>query len=152
MDIADLLTPGGIVLDARLRDKAHLISESARLYSALMPEVTAASVEAALMAREQLGSTGLGAGFALPHARIDGLRDYAGLFLRLGRPIDFAAIDGWPVDLAFVLLIPFDTTIPQVSVLAAIARRMRDTAVATGLRTAATPSEALDLLTDLTKS
>jgi nitrogen PTS system EIIA component len=152
MDIADFLTPDRIVLDAKLRDKAHLIGESARLCGTLVPEVAAESVEAALMAREQLGSTGLGDGFALPHARIDGLCDYAGLFLRLARPIDFAAIDGRPVDLAFVLLIPFDTTIPQVSVLAAIARRMRDTTVATGLRTARTPALVLDLLTGVTKS
>jgi PTS system nitrogen regulatory IIA component len=152
MDIADLLTPDRIVLDAKLRDKAHLISESARLCGALVPGATAGPVEAALMAREQLGSTGLGDGFALPHARIDGLRDYASLFLRLARPIDFAAVDGQPVDLAFVLLIPFDTTIPQVSVLAAIARRMRDTTVATGLRTARTPAQVFDLLTGVTQS
>src|SRR4051812_16179701 len=97
VDIADFLTPDHVVLDVKLRDKAHLIKESARLCGTLVPGVAPASAEAALMAREELGSTGLGAGFALPHARIDGLRDYGGLFLRLARPIEFSAIDGKPV-------------------------------------------------------
>ncbi|MFL5255552.1 MAG: PTS sugar transporter subunit IIA [Rhodopila sp.] len=69
MDIADLLTPDRIVLDAKLRDKAHLISESARLCGALVPGATAGPVEAALMAREQLGSTGLGDGRLCTAAR-----------------------------------------------------------------------------------
>jgi PTS system nitrogen regulatory IIA component len=114
--------------------------------------VTPAAVEAVLMAREDLGSTGLGGGFALPHARIDGLRDYAGLFLRLAGAIDFAAIDGKLIDLAFVLLIPFDTKTPQVSVLVAIACWVGDTTVAAGLRTAKAPNLVFDLLTGVTKS
>ena len=48
----------------------------------------------ALQARENLGSTGLGKGFALPHARLDALSEPFALFVRLARPIDFAAIDG----------------------------------------------------------
>ena len=98
------------------------------------------------------GSTGLGAGFALPHARVEGLDDYIGLFLRLARPIEFEAIDGRPVDLAFVLLIPFETRTPHVAVLAAIARRIRDTTVAARLRSAKTPDAAHDLLTGMNTS
>ena len=91
-----------------------------------MPGLTPEAVQAALAAREQLGSTGLGAGFALPHARIEGLDAYLGLFVRLAKPIDFEAIDGKPVTLVFVLLIPSETTIPHVAALAAISRRFRD--------------------------
>jgi PTS system nitrogen regulatory IIA component len=152
MDIAEFLTPERIVLDAKFRDKAQLISEAARICNALSPAPPPAVIENALLARERLGSTGLGAGFALPHARIEGLDNYVGLFIRLARPIDFEAIDGRPVDLAFVLLIPFDTKTSHVAALAAIARKVRDTTIAARLRTAKTPALVHDLLTSVNNS
>lgn len=147
MDIADFLTPDRIVLDVKSRDKSQFITETARLFGALVPALQSASVETALRARERLGSTGLGAGFALPHARIEGLHDYAGLFLRLAKPIGFDAIDGKPVDLAFVLLIPFETATPHVAALAVISRKFRDPALAASLRTISTPAAAYAALT-----
>jgi PTS system nitrogen regulatory IIA component len=148
MDIPDFLTPARIALDVKPRDKTQLISETARLFGALVPGLAPAAVEAALHARERLGSTGLGAGFALPHARIEGLDDYAGLLLRLSKPIDFDAIDGKPVDLAFVLLIPFETKTPHVAALAAISRKFRDTARVQKLRKVDTQAAAYALLAD----
>ncbi len=106
MDIADFLTPDRVTLNLRVRDKGHLITELTRLAASHAPAVSPATIEAALRARERLGSTGLGAGFALPHARIDGLKQFLGFLVRLARPIDFEAIDGGPVDLLFLLLIP----------------------------------------------
>nr|WP_294547953.1 PTS sugar transporter subunit IIA [uncultured Rhodopila sp.] len=147
MDIADFLTPDRIVLDAKLRDKSQFVTETARLFASLDPALQPASVETALRARERLGSTGLGGGFALPHARIEGLEEYAGLFLRLAKPIDFDAIDGKPIDLAFVLLIPFETTTPHVAALAAISRKFRDAALAAKLRKVGTQTAAYEALT-----
>nr|WP_294518263.1 PTS sugar transporter subunit IIA [uncultured Rhodopila sp.] len=147
MDIADFLTPDRIVLDAKPRDKTQFIAETARLFGAAIPALQPASVETALRARERLGSTGLGGGFALPHARIEELHEYAGLFLRLAKPIDFDAIDGRAVDLAFVLLIPFETKTPHVAALAAISRKFRDPALAARLRTIGTPAAAFEALT-----
>jgi PTS system nitrogen regulatory IIA component len=147
MDIADFLTPDRILLDQRVRDKNQLIGEVARAYGRLAPGLAPESVQTALLAREQLGSTGLGAGFALPHARIEGLQSYLGLFARLSKPIDFDAIDGKPVWLVFVLLIPSENTTPHVAALAAISRRFRDTTLATALRDAKTPVEAYAFLT-----
>ena len=147
MDIVEFLTPERIGLDIRTRDKAACLTEAARLLARATPALDAAAVEAALKAREQLGSTGLGSGFALPHARVDGLDTYRGLFMRLARPIDFAAIDDKPVDLLFVLLIPFDPITPHVSALAAISRRFRDADVMARLRKATAPAIAYGLLT-----
>ncbi len=147
MDIADFLTPERIVLDIKLRDKAQFISETARLCGKLVPGAQPVAVEIALHARERLGSTGLGAGFALPHARIEGLEIFAGLLLRLAKPIGFDAIDGKPVDLAFVLLIPFDPAVAHVAALAAISRKFRDAALVAKLRKADTPAAAYGLLT-----
>lgn len=146
MDIAEFLTPERIALDIRARNKSACLTEAARLLARSPATLDPAAVEAALLAREQLGSTGLGSGFALPHARVPGLEAYRGLFARLARPIDFAAVDDKPVDLVFVLLIPVDPAIPHVSALAVISRRFRDPDVAAKLRKAASPAAAFALL------
>ncbi len=106
MELTELIAPAGVLLDVRARDKAHLITDLSRIAAGQTPSVPPAAIEAALLARERLGSTGLGAGFALPHARVEGLARFVGLFVRLSRPIEFDAIDGRPVDLLFLLLIP----------------------------------------------
>jgi nitrogen PTS system EIIA component len=147
MEITDFLTPDRVVLEVRARDKAALINEIARQFARTVPSLNAQTVEAALLARETLGSTGLGGGFALPHARIEGLGSYLGLFARLAKPIEFDAIDGKPVQLVFVLLIPFETTTPHVAALAAISRRFRDADLATKLRKTRTHLEAYGFLT-----
>jgi|HubBroStandDraft_5_1064220.scaffolds.fasta_scaffold525492_1 PTS system nitrogen regulatory IIA component len=147
MDISDFLTADRVVLDSRPRDKSALIGDIARSFARLLPALRPQAVEAALLAREQLGSTGLGAGFALPHARIEGLETYLGLFVRLAKPLDFEAIDGKPVRLVFVLLIPSETT-SHVAALAAISRRFRDPDLAAKLVKASTQALAFGLLTE----
>jgi PTS system nitrogen regulatory IIA component len=147
MEITDFLTPDRVVLEVRARDKTALIGEIARQFARNVPALKAEAVETALLARERLGSTGLGGGFALPHARIDGLDSYIGLFIRLAKPIDFEAIDGKPVLLMFVLLIPAEGTTPHVAALAAISRRFRGADLVARLRAARTPVEAYGFLT-----
>jgi PTS system nitrogen regulatory IIA component len=124
------------------------IGDAARLFGKFVPDSPIGAVETALLARERLGSTGLGAGFALPHARIDGLDAYFGMVFRLAKPIDFDAIDGKPIDMAFVLLIPSETSTPHVAALAAISRKFRDSTVAANLRKAKTQAGAFGLLAD----
>lgn len=147
MDIADFLTPDRVVLEVHVRDKTALIAEIARHFARTVGTLKAETVEIALLARETLGSTGLGNGFALPHARIEGLDKYLGMFIRLAKPIDFDAIDGKPVQFVFVLLIPFESATPHVAVLAAISRRFRDADLVTRMRTTKTHAEAYSFLT-----
>src|SRR4051794_801210 len=136
MDIADFLTPDRVALEVRVRDKAALIAEIARQFGRTTPTLKPEAVQAALLGREHLGSTGLGNGFALPHARMESLAAYLGLFLRLSSPIDLAEIDGKPVQLVFVLLIPAEASTPHVAALATITRRFRSADVVTRLRAA----------------
>jgi PTS system nitrogen regulatory IIA component len=147
MEITEFLTPDRVLLDMRPRDKVQLMGEIARHFARSVPGLRAEAVETALLAREQLGSTGLGSGFALPHARIEGLGAYLGLFVRLAKPIEFEAIDGKPVQLVFVLLIPAETDVPHVAALAAISRRFRDTGLVTKLGKVKTQVEAFGFLT-----
>lgn len=146
MDIIDFLTLDRVLLDVRARNKPQLINELARSFAKLAPAVQPDVVEAALLAREQLGSTGLGTSFALPHARIEGLTDYLGLFVRLAKPIDFDAIDGKPVRLVFVLLMPTESATSHVSALAAISRRFRNPELVGKLQKAETQAAAYGIL------
>ncbi|MDB5737426.1 MAG: transporter subunit IIA-like nitrogen-regulatory protein PtsN [Sphingomonas bacterium] len=84
--------------------------------------------------REKLGSTGFGGGVAIPHGKIEGLARVVGLFAKLAQPMDFAAIDGLPVDLVFILLSPPDAGVDHLKALARVSRRLRDRAFVAKLR------------------
>ncbi len=79
-----------------------------------------------LMQREKLGSTAVGNGIAIPHGKLPKLERLFGLFARLGRPIDFEALDGQPVDLIFLLLAPEGAGADHLKALARVARLLRD--------------------------
>ena len=135
MRIADLIGPDQVLVGLRLPDKAQLLSElSRRAASAVSLEHPV--ILRGLLAREQLGSTGLGKGFALPHARIERLTRFYALFARLQRPIDFESIDGRPVDLVILLLTPEASSGQHLATLAALSRPLRDEAFMQKLRRA----------------
>ena len=105
MSIGDLIGPDQVVVGLRVADKAQLLAELSRRAAAAL-SLPAPALLQALQAREQLGSTGLGRGFALPHARLPQLPRIYALVARLARPIDFDAVDEKPVDLVVLLLTP----------------------------------------------
>jgi PTS system nitrogen regulatory IIA component len=84
-----------------------------------------AAIMASLAERERLGSTGFGQGVAIPHGKIDGLSQIYGLFVRLGDPVDYKALDRVPVDLVFLLLSPPEAGAEHLKALAAISRITR---------------------------
>ena len=149
MKIADLIVPDRVIVPMHVSDKAQLLRELSRRTARLLPIDPQAIVDA-LQAREVLGSTGIGHGIAVPHARMKGLQQMFGLFARLERPIDFDAIDGQPVDLVFLLLVPDRAGNEHLAALAAVARQLRDRKVAAQLRAVATRGELYDALTLVT--
>ena len=82
-----------------------------------------------LLARERLGSTGLGQGVAIPHGRIKGLKDSLCAFVRLAQPVPFDAPDGNPVSLVFVLLVPEQATEKHLQLLSELAQMFSDKAL-----------------------
>jgi PTS system nitrogen regulatory IIA component len=132
MDLATFLTRDRIDAGLRAADKLQVLHALARR-AAVSTGLDTTMIEEALIARERLGSTGVGAGIALPHATIPGLTEFHGIFARLERPLDFDAIDGAPVDLVFLLLVP-ERAATNVKALSAVARRLRDRALADRLR------------------
>ncbi len=145
MQVSALFSPDRVLLGLRAASKEALLSELARRVArraGLEPE----TIAAALSTREGLGSTGIGRGAALPHARIADLKHFVALFVRLEAPIAFEAIDEAPVDLVFLLLIPGESGNEHLAALAAISRLMRDDRVAARLRQAKSAQEISTVL------
>ena len=145
-NLADVIERHHVVPGLDARDKMSLLDELARR-AALAVKLDADTIKAALMAREHLGSTGVGRGVAIPHARIEGLKQPFGMFARIEPAIAFGAIDDQPVDLVFLLLTPLQGSAGHLSALAAISRRLRDPATAAAVRGAANAREIYDRLT-----
>jgi PTS system nitrogen regulatory IIA component len=135
MAIADLIGPDQMVVGLRVADKAQLLWELARRAAASL-ELEQPALLRALQAREQLGSTGLGRGFALPHARLEGLPRTFALLVRLGRPIDYEAVDEKPVDLVVLLLTSESAASQHLATLATLSRPFRDEAFVQQVRRA----------------
>ncbi len=145
MKVSDFLSPADVVVDFPAADKQKLLLELGRKSGAafnLPPD----HVFAELSKREELGSTGMGGGVAIPHARFHRIKKPCGMLVRLKKPIDFDALDGKPVDLVFPLLLPESVEGGQLSALALIARKLRDSAIAAALRRASDSAEIYRVL------
>ena len=140
MDIKKFLSPADTHVDLRASDKRCLLQELTRQAASAL-DLAPERISAEILKREELGSTGTGGGVAIPHARIQGLSRPFGVFARLNKPIDFEAIDGRPVDLVFLLLLPAEPVGEQLKALASVARKLRDPAALRTLRAAAGTAE-----------
>jgi PTS system nitrogen regulatory IIA component len=125
MKIRDFLSPAGVTIDMRVGDKASLLRQLATQAAAEVG-LDAEEVSDQIAKREELGSTGVGNGVALPHARLKGLKSPFGLLARLRHAIDFEAVDDKPVDIVFLLLLPESTDGEQLNALACVARVLRN--------------------------
>lgn len=146
MNISDLLVPDAVVAALKAQSKKQLLLELAARTHALtgFPERRVFEV---LMERERLGTTGVGAGIAIPHGRMTGVSTITGLFARLDAPVDYEAVDGQPVDLVFMLLAPESAGADHLKALARVSRLLRDRATCEKLRAAATPEALYAILT-----
>jgi PTS system nitrogen regulatory IIA component len=147
MDITDLLTPRGVIAQLRVGNKKAALQEIAKR-AAAMTGIAERQIYDALIERERLGSTGIGHGVALPHAKLAELPQLGGVFARLERPIAFEAIDDQPVDLVFALLAPSDAGAEHLRALARVSRLLRDRAICQKLRGTDNGDALFALLTD----
>jgi len=124
MTLDDILAENGVVADLKATSKKHLFHELARIGSEVCG-LPARTIFEAVLERERLGSTGVGGGVAIPHARLKELTRICGIFARLESPIDFEALDDQPVDLVFMLLAPDDAGADHLKALARVSRVLR---------------------------
>jgi PTS system nitrogen regulatory IIA component len=124
MKIETFLSPDDTHVDIVAADKHRLIQDLARRAASRL-NIEAKQIVDEILKREGLGSTGMGAGIAIPHAQLSDVRKPFGLLARLKRPIDFDSIDGAPVDLVFLLLQPASPP-GELNALASVARKLRE--------------------------
>ncbi len=134
MDINTILTPKLTFCNVQGVSKKRLIETSADLIASQVKSVDANQIYSALIAREKLGSTGLGNGIAIPHCRVPKCKSTIGCLIKLEQGIDFDAIDTKPVDLLFYLLVPENTIEGHLEVLRALAERFNNNSYCASLR------------------
>jgi len=134
VEIADIIAPDGIILDLRSCHSKRQVLKELSQHAAAALGLDQQHLLDALMDRERLGTTGIGHGIAIPHARLPELDRLVGLFARLEQPVDFESLDDQPSDLIFLLLAPDSADADSLKALARISRVLRDPALRQRLR------------------
>ncbi|WP_332713016.1 PTS sugar transporter subunit IIA [Pelagibacterium mangrovi] len=146
MELADILSQDSIIACAKVASKRQLLQLLADRASE-RTGIDAQVIFDTLQNREQLGSTGLGNGIAIPHGKIKGLPGVTALFVRLAQPIDFDAVDDQPVDLVVMLLAPEGSGADHLKALSRVARLLRADGVVDKLRSVKDIDKLRDILT-----
>jgi PTS system nitrogen regulatory IIA component len=121
MTISALLSPHKIFIDVEVGSKKKLLELIANIV-ADQTGLSESTIYSNLLSRERLGSTGLGKGFAVPHARIPDLEETVGCFFRLNEAVNFESQDNKPVDLVFAIVIPEQATEEHLLILSSLAQ------------------------------
>ena len=146
MEILDLLPQANrVVTQLKVISKKNLLERLSDIASEHIG-LKNITILQALLSREEMGSTGVGGGIAIPHARLPNISKIYGLFVQLEQPIDFDAIDNHPIDLVFLLMAPEDSNLDHLKALAKVARFFKDHSLCERLRHLRDKHEIYDLL------
>jgi PTS system nitrogen regulatory IIA component len=146
--IENILTPGRSRTNVPGGSKKRVLEYIANLIGEQVPDLDSQTVFENLVAREKLGSTGFGNGIAIPHCRLKGCALPISALLHLSAPVDFDAIDGAPVDLLFVLLVPEAATDAHLELLRQIAGMLDRKEVRERLRSATSDDDLYNVVLD----
>lgn len=105
-ELAEIIKPDSVLCNAHARSKKHCLEILSELLVRSIPDTAADDIFESLIERERLGCTGLSAGVAFPHCRVEGLEQSQAALIKLSEAVEFDASDGEPVDLVFGLLVP----------------------------------------------
>lgn len=147
MHITDILTPNRMLCHVQATSKKRILEYFSRLLADETQAVSSHQIFESLLARERLGTTGLGKGVAIPHARVPACKETLAAFLQLEKGVDFDAIDKQPVDLLFALMVPENSTEEHLIILAQLAEMLSDEDFRARLREAQNCEEKYALLT-----
>jgi PTS system nitrogen regulatory IIA component len=110
------------------------------------PELDQVEVLSSLLAREKMGSTGIGNGIAIPHGKIKGLENMIAVIVTSNKPIEFDAIDSQAVDIFFAILVPEEQTESHLQALSGIARKLSNKDIVKAVRQATSKNEIVAAL------
>ena len=145
MTISALLSPQSIFLDTEITSKKKLLELIANIV-ADRTQLSESAIYNNLLNRERLGSTGLGQGFAVPHARLENLDQTMGFFFRLKDAVNFESPDNQPVDLVFTIIIPEQATEEHLIILSSLAGIFSRPEICEAIRSAASKEEIAQII------
>jgi PTS system nitrogen regulatory IIA component len=145
MTISALLSPDRIFIDTDISSKKRLLEFIANTV-ATQYDLPQSALYNNLLDRERLGSTGLGKGFAIPHARLVDLDSTIACFIRLNQPVNFEAPDDQPVDLVFTIIIPENATDEHLKILSSLAKIFSRSEVCEAIRNADSGEEVARII------
>ncbi len=126
MKIASILRPESVVAELASTDKNGILNEMSHALSAAVPGIDEKKVFKALAERERLGSTGIGAGVAIPHAKMPGLSKIYGAFGRHAKGVDFDSVDGKAATLFFLLIAPANSVVSHLAALERVNKLLQE--------------------------
>lgn len=147
MDLTEILSAEAVRAAPKPTSKKRLLQDIAG-YCAQLYDLDSQELLDKLQERELLGSTGMGKGVAIPHARISGVEHVHAAFLALEAPVDFEAVDRQPVDLVFVLIAPENAGAEHLKALAKVSRVFREEQMRNKLRSTQDPAALYAILTE----
>ena len=147
MQIADFISPERVVRQSKVTSKKRALEEVSGMIAGAQANLVETEVFDCLLARERLGSTGIGHGVAIPHGRLKSVTHPIGAFAVLEKGVDFDAMDGAPVDLVCALVVPVESTEEHLQILASLAALFSDERIRDSMRRAASVEEVFTLLT-----
>jgi PTS system nitrogen regulatory IIA component len=139
----NFITTERIACGLDISSKKRVLQRLGEMLASSTADLRPESVFEHLLERERLGSTGLGHGIALPHARMPNLERAVGAFVQLSSGVDFDAVDDHPVDLAFGLLVPQAATEEHLQLLAKLASMFSNELLCEKLRNGENEQELL---------
>jgi PTS system nitrogen regulatory IIA component len=147
MQISEILSSDSILCGQSFSSKKSTLEELSKLLANTDPSISYIEVFDCLVAREKLGSTGLGKGVAIPHGRLKGSKKTIAAFVQLQHGINYDAIDEPPVDILFALLVPENSTDEHLKTLAHLAEMFSNTETLEHLRSEASIEGIYKILT-----
>jgi len=145
MTISAILSPELIFINPDISSKKRLLEFLANTISKKFL-LSQTSIYGNLLNRERLGSTGLGKGFAIPHARLSKLDTTIGCFIRLEQAVNFEAMDQQPVDLVFCIIIPEEATDEHLQILSSLAKIFSQDQIRADIRNAKSADQIVGIL------
>ncbi len=147
MNISEILSPDCVFPNMDCHSKKDALDTLAKAIAGSESSISQTEVFDCLIARERLGSTGLGNGIAIPHGRLkEGKKTFAA-FMQLEEAVDYDAVDKAPVDLMFALIVPEDSTEEHLQTLAKLAEMFSDKTTVQKLRQTNSSKEIYSILT-----
>jgi PTS system nitrogen regulatory IIA component len=145
MRISQLLHKGSIIANLNARDKKGTIDELALAISK-MTTASENEIAGVLMEREQLGSTGIGGGIAIPHGKLDSVESIIVGFGLSRQGVEYESLDNKPVHIFFLLLTPENSTGGHLKVLAQISKLLKMEQFRKGLLAAKSVDDIYDTI------